>query len=136
MWTDFDIEMNRVKPGVHLEQHGRGGDIIRNVDIEAINNSLKNILGTLQGTRRMLPEFALGLYRLLFEPIDDVTADLIRNKIISAINRWDDRIEITGLDVDPREDDNMYNVRLVYFIRNKMISSKPQELTYILKRLN
>ena len=40
------------------------------VNIDAINNSLTNIFETFQGSRRMLPDFALPIYGILFEPVD------------------------------------------------------------------
>lgn len=133
-WSDFDIEMRKVRPN-DKGYKGTGGDIIRDTDIEAIENSLRNILGTMQGSRRMLPEFALGLYRILFEPIDERTTSIIRNYIIHAINTWDNRVEIKGIHVRPKHDDNAYEIILSYTIKNKVVEQNPQELTYILKRL-
>jgi phage baseplate assembly protein W len=56
------------------------GDVQRDVDVEAIFNSIENIVLTTQGERRMLPTFASNLKRLLFEPIDETTARLIARK--------------------------------------------------------
>ena len=134
-WSDFDIEMKKVRPGIHTAHNGFGGDVLRKTDIDAIENSLTNILGTLQGSRRMLPEFALGLYHILFEPIDPGTTNIIRNYIISAINHWDNRVELKGVDIRSIPDENRYEIKIVYSIRNKIVSNQTHELTYILKRL-
>lgn len=136
MWSDFDIELERCKPGYHTHENGYSGDVVRNIDIDAINNSLRNILSTLQGSRRMLPSFANGLNRIIFEQMDERTDQLIRNQIISAINKWDSRITVKGVHIDKMEDSNTYNIRLLYFLNNKYLSNKEQEFTYILRRIS
>ena len=134
-WSDFDMNLNKIKPGIDNHQKGFGGDIIRDIDTEAVKNSLTNILGTLQGSRRMLPEFALGLYHILFEPIDPGTTNIIRNYIISAINTWDNRVELESVNVNPKHDDNLYEIVIRFYIKNKNISKEIHEIDYILKRL-
>jgi len=108
------------------------GDIEKNDDIDAVKNSLTNILGTLQGGRRMLPEFATNVYSLLFDPIDEITAYNIGNIMLESIQKWDERVVVKEIAVIPDYDNNQYNVSLNFTIEN---SSKEQELTYILKHL-
>jgi len=102
VYSDFDGEMTKQTDG----------DITKNTEFEAIKNSLTNIINTMQGSRRMLPEFATDLHRMLFEPIDDVTAQMIGERIIEGIRYWDDRVEVLGLDIEPRYDIAEYRCRL------------------------
>ena len=51
------------------------GDVQKDIDVDAIFNSIGNIVLTTQGERRMLPTFASNIKRLLFEPIDETTAN-------------------------------------------------------------
>ena len=95
------------------------GDITRDVNKDAIKNSLTNIVSTLQGSRRMLPEFATGFHKLLFEPIDEETARSIGEMLISAIKYWDDRLIINSLDIEPRYDENTYRCRLNFTTKSK-----------------
>ena len=48
-----DIDINFI-----LQENG---DLKNSTELEAIKNSLRNIMSTLKGERRMLPEFALNL---------------------------------------------------------------------------
>jgi phage baseplate assembly protein W len=50
------------------------GDVQRDEDVDAIFNSISKYILTTQGERRMLPTFASKIKRLLFEPIDEVSA--------------------------------------------------------------
>jgi len=63
IYADVDIDFDR----------GRDGDLIKDTDLNAVTNSIRNILQTSKGTRRMLPEFGASLDFFLFEPIDRLT---------------------------------------------------------------
>lgn len=107
-WKDIDIEF-RPK---------NNGDIIDMKNEHAIGNSLANIFQTLQGSRRMLPEFALPIQNLLFEPIDEMTSRRLGEMIWDAIERWETRIVVEGLDIIADEDNNLYEINLNYYIGN------------------
>ncbi len=93
------------------------GDIQKDIDIDAILNSLNNIVGTLQGSRRMLPEFAQPIHELLFEPITDDTARTIAQILLEGIRTWEDRIEVIGIDIEPKHDQNQYRIRMEFVIK-------------------
>lgn len=92
------------------------GDVQRDTDVNAIFNSIRNIILTVQGERRMLPTFASNIAHLLFEPIDEITARMIAENLIEAIKIWENRINITGFDIEPMHDDNSYRCRLNFII--------------------
>lgn len=122
IYSDVDLELNKK----------RDGDIVQFEETGAIVSSITNILGTMQGSRRMLPEFALPIFNLLFEPIDDTTAYMIAENLISAINVWDDRIIIKGVNIEADEDNNKYDVSLTMIIKE---SSQEVEIKHILRGL-
>jgi len=105
-WSDLDENYSRQSDG----------DIQRDVDVAAILNSIRNIILTIQGERRMLPTFATNFRGLLFEPIDEVTARLIAEGLLEAINIWEPRVTVTGFDIEPRPDDNYYRCRIRFTI--------------------
>lgn len=121
LYSDVDISL----------ETGPDGDIKVDKEIEAVKNSLRNILATIQGTRRMLPEFALNIYYALFEPVDETTAYNIGDLMLGAIEDWDDRVIIEDLLIKPKHDDNQYNVTLTFRIKNLAVEA--QKLQYILK---
>jgi len=121
VWSDMDIELTRQT----------NGDITRNTDVNAILNSVTNIINTLQGSRRMLQPFAANMSGLLFEPIDDITARMIAESLIESIRYWEDRIEITGFDINPIYDESRYDCRLKF---NIIGSKEIKEIKFILSR--
>ena len=121
IYSDFDASLD-------MQQDG---DILRDTENEAIINSLTNILNTRQGSRRMLPEFAVNLMDLLFEPMDDATAHEIGNRIYGAIETWDDRIIIENLGINQNYDRNQYEITLDFRLKT---SRKIETVNFILKQ--
>jgi phage baseplate assembly protein W len=64
--------------------------------VQAVNNSLYNLFRCHIGGRSAIfdPEYGTGLYLLLQEPIDYITAGKIQMFLIQAIQRWEPRIQI------------------------------------------
>jgi phage baseplate assembly protein W len=120
-WSDYDGNFEKQPDG----------DIQRDIDVNAIFNSISNIILTIQGQRRMLPTFASNISRLLFEPIDEITARLIAENLLSAIRIWETRIEITGFDIEPVHDQNLYRCKLKFTITG---SDDVESIDFILTR--
>lgn len=120
-WSDLDENYSRQEDG----------DIKIEVDVAAIFNSLRNIILTIQGQRRMLPTFATNIWGLLFEPIDEVTARLIAENLLQAIEIWETRIEVTGFDIEPRPDQNFYRCRINFTVFG---TTETQTIDFVLTR--
>lgn len=120
-YTDFDENFTKQSDG----------DVQKDTDVDAIFNSVSNIILTVQGERRMLPTFASNVKHLLFEPIDEITARLIAENLVDAIRIWDDRIDITGFDIEPLYDQNSYRCRLKF---NIVGSDETETIDFILTR--
>ena len=103
-WKDIDI---------FLEKQA-DGDIKAMIDEDAINNSLINIFSTMQGERRMIPDAFIYIHSLLFEPMDEKTAQRLGEGLVEAVFKWDDRVVIDNFNIDINEDANQYNTKLYY----------------------
>lgn len=57
--------------------------------------------------RVMLPTFGIPLNRYIYEPNDPTTAEAVRNIIIDAINTWEPRITVEGIEVTNTVDENI-----------------------------
>uniref|UniRef100_A0A6M3K799 Putative baseplate wedge subunit n=1 Tax=viral metagenome TaxID=1070528 RepID=A0A6M3K799_9ZZZZ len=121
MYSDIDINLERQTDG----------DVKKDTNIEAIKNSINNIFSTMQGSRRMLPEFAGMFHNLLFEPMDEVTARLLAERMIEAINMWDDRVIVEGLDIEMDHDNNQYNCTMSFKIQE---TNETEVIEYVLKQ--
>ena len=75
------------------------GDFQRVTDLGAILNSWNNILLTPLRTYTFDPEYGSELYKFVFEPYDRETIDAIMAEIENRVYRYDDRAEITEIQV-------------------------------------
>lgn len=74
-------------------------DFTRLENLNAILNSWNNILLTPTRTYIFDPEYGSELFRLVFEPADNETAERIREEVITKLQRYDDRARILSADV-------------------------------------
>lgn len=72
---------------------------------ENVRESIRILLLTEPGERIMREEYGCGLRRYLFEPNTPTTRQLMRERITSAIERWEPRVLVETVEVDPDPDD-------------------------------
>ena len=59
------------------------------------------ILSTAPGERVMRPDFGCGIYEYVFAPNDTHTAGLVRFHVEDALTRWEPRIDLQEIQVQP-----------------------------------
>lgn len=79
---------------------GRGGLALSSADKD-IDESIRIILSTAKGERRMRPNFGCGIHDMVFAPNSGATWSLIAHHVEEALGWWEPRIEITEVDVRP-----------------------------------
>ena len=84
-------------------------------DIEA---AIGIILGTPKGERMMRPEFGSALHEFVFAPNNATTAGLLAYHVREALVRWEPRIEVGGVDVQPDPwEPSQLNINVSYSIK-------------------
>jgi phage baseplate assembly protein W len=76
------------------------GDFRRINDIEVILNSWNNILITPKRSYIFDPEYGSNLYKIVFEPVDQITQEKIRQEVIETIQKYDDRASIRNVSIN------------------------------------
>ncbi len=116
------------------------GYLPANTDLNVIKADLRLLLETSPGERVMMPEYGCDLENLLFLPNTDSSRDSIRNAIIDAINKWEDRIvvqsvDVSALDTDsstsPDDDDHVVYVNIQYSPKTDLIQQDQLQLTFV-----
>jgi len=69
-------------------------------DDEDIKQSLKILLSTRHGERRMQPEYGCNLDILLFEPINTTLLTLVKDLIEKAVLYHEPRVELKEINID------------------------------------
>jgi phage baseplate assembly protein W len=68
---------------------------------QEIEEAIRLILSTAPGERRMRPEFGCNLHEMVFAPINVSTMTMIRYHVTRALERWEPRIELEEVSVEP-----------------------------------
>ena len=91
-------------------------------NIEAINNSIRNILTTQKGSLEGMPEFGSRLNELVFSQIDHITIDLMKNLIQEALHQWEDRIIISDIVISSVPEYNRLIASISYRLKDDILN--------------
>ncbi len=86
---------------------------INNADVA---QALESLILTPPGSVPFRPNFGSDIDDILFETMGLLQADRIRNRIQSAINSFEPRVNLGGVEVQPDLENNVYNVYIYYSI--------------------
>jgi phage baseplate assembly protein W len=80
-----------------LQVDRRGGIALAHDETD-VDQAIQLILGTAPGERPMRPEFGCGVHDFVFDTVDASTVAQMETAIRAALDRWEPRIEVEGLD--------------------------------------
>ena len=121
--TDLDLSFN---------PNPITGDINPVRDIEAIKNSVKNLISTNFQERPFQPEIGSGVRGLLFELADPITIHDIEMAITRTIENFEPRVVVQNVEVSDDFDNNAYNVSITFQV---LATEQIGTATIILERL-
>jgi phage baseplate assembly protein W len=89
-------------------------DILSDIDLIAIKNSIRNIFTTKKGEKILAPEFGCSLEQYLFSPISEVYGRIMGQDILEAFEKYEPRVEVKKIKVIPNPELNQYEITVVY----------------------
>jgi len=108
-------------------------DFVVKRGVEAVKQSVVNILLTSPGERPFNPYFGGNLYQYLFENFDDVTAAAIESTIINTLRNFEPRVRVIDVQVDNLDYRNALRITLEF----RVITPEVQEASveFVVERL-
>ena len=97
----------------------------------AIIRSVRNIVETIPTEKFFNSVFGSDVYRSLFDFVDFGTASIIQEQIKTALNNFERRINNVKVEVEPRPDDNDFEVTVIFDIIGQDLPT--QEFSFILE---
>lgn len=122
-YTDLDLD---------FIAHPITGDISRKIGNDAISRSIRNLVLTNYYDVAFRPNLGSGATKLLFDNINPMTANFLRDQIINVIQNYEPRVSLNEVVVSSQEDENGYSARINFTPIN---SNKPAVATIILERI-
>ena len=102
------------------------GDIGKKTGGAAVKGAIVSILKTNFNERLFAPEFGSGIRGLLFEQMNPITEQRIKKEVESAVARHEPRAEVLGITVKAQEEQNRYEVSVLFNVTSE---AEPQKLT-------
>ena len=103
-----------------------------NGDIEAVKQSVKNLILTKHYERPFHPEIGSNVTDILFEPMTPLTALNLQRKVAEVLNNFEPRINLEQVLAKPDIDRNSYNLKIIFYVIG---SNDPVEVETFLERL-
>jgi len=107
-------------------------DLIAIKNETAIARSIRNLVFTIPGERFFNETLGSTISKSLFENINDISAEIIRNQIESVIQNYEPRVDLISVEVLPNYEENSFDVNISYNIVG--IDVLPQKLNFALEQ--
>jgi phage baseplate assembly protein W len=117
---------------IGFSRNPKTGDLLTVTNSAAVRQSIRSLINTSFGERLFQPRIGGSLRNLLFEPIDEITALEIRDRLIETLRKHEPRIGTLFVDVSSDADGNSYTVNVEYGMREV---NESQKITVTLERI-
>ena len=114
-----------------FRKHPLTSDILALKNESAIARSVRNIVFTVPGEKFFDEDFGSRISQALFENINDISANIIKNEIESSLKIYEPRVNVREVEVRPNFDQNEFNVTIIYEIIGADVPA--QELQFVLQ---
>ena len=101
------------------------------INERAIVRSVRNLVETIPTERFFNSDLGSDVRRSLFDSVDVGTARIVQDQITDTIQFYEDRVENIEVQVDPRPDDNSFDVNVFFDIVGQ--DFPPQAFSFILE---
>ena len=115
-YQDFNILNMEVLKNDNIGSKKEKTDLDVSYDIQAVTNSLVNILTTRKKQKILDPEFGLRIEDYLFEPVSELVGEIIKEEITDAITNFEPRVALQRVNVVPFPEENKYEIDLYYSV--------------------
>ena len=114
-----------------FQKHPLTSDILALKNESAIARSVRNIVFTVPGEKFFDEDFGSRISQALFENINDISANIIKNEIESSLKIYEPRVNVREVEVRTNFDQNEFNVTIIYEIIGADVPA--QELQFVLQ---
>ena len=114
-----------------LEVNPINNDIIGVKNDTAIARSIRNLIFTVPGERFFNQDLGSKVSQILFDTVDDISASAIRDEIEDTIIKYEPRVKLKDIRVEPDYDNYTFDVTIVYDVVG--IDALTQQLNFALQ---
>ena len=114
--------------------HPNTEDLLVVKDDKAIKIALQNLIMTKRGERPFNSNLGSRVTELLFDLLDFGTAASLRDEIVILVNKYEPRVNLLDVIVNPDEDNNAFEVYIEFEIIGREVEGAPLSTEFLLRR--
>jgi len=122
-WKDIDL---------NFKAHPVTKDIAKKTDVNAVKQSISNLINTRHYENPFEPEIGSNIHALLFENLTEIVKFTIEEEVKILIKNFEPRAEIIKVIIKELPDTNSVEASILFTILN---SEKPETLNLILEKV-
>ena len=111
--------------------HPNTQDVPSLKDLDAVKQSVRNLVLTGFTERPFQPRIGTGITSLLFDPADPFTEMAIKDEIVRVLEEYEPRANNIYVEVIDSSDQNAYQINIQF---DGMISNQREEINFYLER--
>ena len=93
-------------------------DVIVKTDVDAVKQSVRNLILTNHYERPFHPEIGSSVTAMLFEPMNPITANILQRTIAECIENFEPRARLVSVIAAAKPDANAYEVTISFYVVN------------------
>ena len=101
-----------------FERNAATKDVIIKKDVDAVKQSVKNLILTNHYERPFHPEIGSSVTAMLFEPMNPITANILQRTIAECIENFEPRARLVSVNAKAMLDQNAYEVTIAFYVIN------------------
>ena len=109
------------------------GEIATVTNERAVIRSIRNLLNTNRGERLFNSNIGSSIRKILFEPADNITKDMLKSAIKTTIEQHEPRAALKSINVSFSEEQDAYTVNILLALVNDQ--SQMFNFSTVLKRV-
>ena len=109
-----------------------GGDVGISSGATAVKRAMIAIMNTNYKERLFQPDFGSGIRGLLFELMNPITEERLKQEVIDCLLRHEPRATVLGVTVKGQEDKNRYKISILFNVTSE---AEPQQLETYFERV-
>ena len=108
------------------------GDVAKKSGANAVKGAMLSIIKTNYNERLFQPEIGSGIRALLFEPMNPITEERLKQEVIDCLLRHEPRATVLGVTVEGQENKNRYKISILFNVTSE---AEPQQLETFFERV-
>ena len=104
--------------GLSFEKNDATKDLIVKKDVDAVKQSVRNLILTNHYERPFHPEIGSSVTALLFEPMNPITANVLQRAVTEVIENFEPRARLVSVIASAVPDRNSYEITISFYVVN------------------